>query len=217
MKTSSCPPARLCALRNWMPARSTEASRTRTRSNGSSAHLNISIPQLPSTWQVMDVQVQPWNERQSLVVTANTPSLGQITLVAAPMNGEDAVPPTSATDGAYSDGLLAVGWHGLCPDGTCRARAARKGGKGDRSRHTEESGTRSEADHQRFALVVSGRINLCMPSKSQSTSCVFLVPTLGSRSKIPDPPAKSFSIGRTGCLTNSCCWPLQTFKRLRRG
>jgi anti-sigma factor RsiW len=61
--------------------------------------LNISMPQLPSTWQVTDVQVQPWNERQSLVVTANTPSLGQITLVAAPMNGEDAVPPTSATDG----------------------------------------------------------------------------------------------------------------------
>lgn len=61
--------------------------------------LNISMPQLPSTWQVTDVQVQPWNERQSLVVTADTPSLGRITLVAAPMNGEDAVPPTSATDG----------------------------------------------------------------------------------------------------------------------
>ncbi len=61
--------------------------------------LNISMPPLPSTWQVTDVQVQPWNERQSLVVTANTPSLGRITLVAAPMNGEDAVPPTSATDG----------------------------------------------------------------------------------------------------------------------
>jgi anti-sigma factor RsiW len=61
--------------------------------------LNISMPPLPSTWQVTDVQVQPWNERQSLVVTANTPSLGRITLVAAPMNGEDAVPPTSAADG----------------------------------------------------------------------------------------------------------------------
>ncbi len=61
--------------------------------------LNISMPPLPSSWQVTDVQVQPWNERQSLVVTANTPSLGRITLVAAPMNGEDAVPPTSATDG----------------------------------------------------------------------------------------------------------------------
>jgi anti-sigma factor RsiW len=61
--------------------------------------LNISMPQLPSTWQVIDVQVQPWNEKQSLVVTANTPSLGRITLVAAPMNGEDAVPPTAAADG----------------------------------------------------------------------------------------------------------------------
>jgi anti-sigma factor RsiW len=61
--------------------------------------LNISIPQLPPTWLVKDVQVQPWNDRQSLIVTADIPSLGQITLVAAPMNGEDAVPPTSAADG----------------------------------------------------------------------------------------------------------------------
>ena len=61
--------------------------------------LNISMPQLPSTWKVTDVQVQPWNDSQRLVVTADTPSLGRITLVAAPMHGEDAVPPTSATDG----------------------------------------------------------------------------------------------------------------------
>ncbi len=61
--------------------------------------LNIRMPQLPSAWQVTDVQVQPWNERQSLVVTADTPSLGRVTLVAAPMQGEDAIPPTSATDG----------------------------------------------------------------------------------------------------------------------
>jgi anti-sigma factor RsiW len=61
--------------------------------------LNISMPQLPSAWRVTDVQVQPWNDRQRLVITADTPSLGRITLVAAPMHGEDAVPPTSATDG----------------------------------------------------------------------------------------------------------------------
>jgi anti-sigma factor RsiW len=61
--------------------------------------LNIRMPQLPSTWEVTDVQAQPWNGRQSLVVTADTPSLGRITLVAAPMQGEDAIPPTSATDG----------------------------------------------------------------------------------------------------------------------
>ena len=61
--------------------------------------INISMPKLPATWQVIDVQVQPWNGKQSLVVTASTPSVGQITLVAAPMNGEDAIPPTSATDG----------------------------------------------------------------------------------------------------------------------
>jgi anti-sigma factor RsiW len=61
--------------------------------------INISMPKLPSLWRVTDVQVQPWNGKHSLVVTAETPSLGQITLVAAPMTGEDAVPLTSATDG----------------------------------------------------------------------------------------------------------------------
>lgn len=61
--------------------------------------VNVSMPSLPSVWEVRDVQVQPWNGKQSLVVTADTPSVGRITLVAAPMNGEEAVPPTSATDG----------------------------------------------------------------------------------------------------------------------
>lgn len=61
--------------------------------------MNISMPALPATWRVKDVQVQPWNGRQSLVVTADTPSVGQITLVAVAMSGEDAVPPTPATDG----------------------------------------------------------------------------------------------------------------------
>ena len=61
--------------------------------------VNVSMPTRPSVWVVKDVQVQPWNGKQSLVVTADTPSVGRITLVAAPMNGEDAVPPTPATDG----------------------------------------------------------------------------------------------------------------------
>ncbi|TPL71612.1 hypothetical protein [Mesorhizobium sp. B2-3-15] len=61
--------------------------------------MNISMPALPATWRVKDVQVQPWNGRQSLVLTADTPSVGQITLVAVAMSGEDAVPPTPATDG----------------------------------------------------------------------------------------------------------------------
>ncbi len=61
--------------------------------------VNISMPTLPSGWVVKDVQVQPWNGQQSLVVTADTASVGRITLVAAPMNGEDAIPPTTATDG----------------------------------------------------------------------------------------------------------------------
>ena len=60
---------------------------------------NISVPPLPSAWRVTDVQVQPWQGRQSLVVTATTQALGQVTLVAAPMGGEDAVPLTLATDG----------------------------------------------------------------------------------------------------------------------
>jgi anti-sigma factor RsiW len=61
--------------------------------------INITMPQLPAAWVVTEVQVQPWNGKQSLVVRANTPSLGPITLVAAPMNGEDAIPPTAAADG----------------------------------------------------------------------------------------------------------------------
>lgn len=61
--------------------------------------INITMPPLPSAWMVTDVQLQPWNGKQRLVVRANTPSLGPITLVAAPMDGEDAIPPTSATDG----------------------------------------------------------------------------------------------------------------------
>ncbi len=61
--------------------------------------MNISMPALPAAWRVKDVQVQPWNGRQSLVVTADTSSVGKITLVAVPMSSEDAVPPTLATDG----------------------------------------------------------------------------------------------------------------------
>ncbi|MGE0280341.1 MAG: anti-sigma factor [Rhizobiaceae bacterium] len=61
--------------------------------------INIGVPPLPSNWKVTDVQVQPWEGRQSLVVTAITPRLGQITLVAAPMADEEAVPLTLAADG----------------------------------------------------------------------------------------------------------------------
>lgn len=63
------------------------------------AVIDIDLPELPSSWEVEDIQVQPWNGRQSVVVTALTPSLGRVTLVAAPTNGEDAVPPTAAEDG----------------------------------------------------------------------------------------------------------------------
>jgi hypothetical protein len=61
--------------------------------------INISVPPLPSTWRVTEVQVQPWQGKQSLVVSATTPTLGQVTLVAAPMNDEEAVPLTLAADG----------------------------------------------------------------------------------------------------------------------
>ena len=93
--------------------------------------LNISIPQLPKTWVVRDVQVQPWNETQSLVVTADTPSLGRITLVAAPMNGEDAVAANICGRRPRSNSLLAVGRHSLCTDGASHTRAARKRSKRD--------------------------------------------------------------------------------------
>lgn len=61
--------------------------------------INISMPSLPQTWTVTDVQVQPWHGTQSLVVTAITPTLGRITLVATSMKGEKAVPLKSADDG----------------------------------------------------------------------------------------------------------------------
>jgi anti-sigma factor RsiW len=61
--------------------------------------MNISMPPLPNTWTITDVQVQPWHGTQSLVITANTQMVGQITLVAAPMKAEDAVPLTMAADG----------------------------------------------------------------------------------------------------------------------
>ena len=38
--------------------------------------INITMPQLPAAWVVTDVQVQPWNGKQSLVVRANTRVLG---------------------------------------------------------------------------------------------------------------------------------------------
>ena len=61
--------------------------------------INISMPRLPAAWHVIDVRVQQWQQKQSLVVIADTPALGRITLVAAHMDGLDAIPPTSANDG----------------------------------------------------------------------------------------------------------------------
>ncbi|MGE0280506.1 MAG: anti-sigma factor [Rhizobiaceae bacterium] len=61
--------------------------------------INIALPPLPKTWRITNVQVQPWEGRQSLVVTAVSPILGPVTLVAAPMQDESAVPLTTATDG----------------------------------------------------------------------------------------------------------------------
>lgn len=61
--------------------------------------INIGVPPLPASWKVIDVQVQPLHGKQSLVVTAATPALGIVTLVAAPMTGEEAIPLTLASDG----------------------------------------------------------------------------------------------------------------------
>lgn len=59
---------------------------------------DIQMPNLPSNWKVLNVQVQPFNGKPSVVVTAESPILGPVTLVAAPMEQESAVPPTPATD-----------------------------------------------------------------------------------------------------------------------
>lgn len=61
---------------------------------------DVEIPKLPANWRVLGVQVQPFNGRPSVVVTAESPVLGAVTLVAAPMDVEGAVPPTPAPDGA---------------------------------------------------------------------------------------------------------------------
>ncbi|HEV7251967.1 MAG TPA: hypothetical protein VGN97_02550 [Mesorhizobium sp.] len=75
------------------------AEPTRNKMGRLEAAIDIDLPELPSTWEVRDIQVQPWNGRQSVVVSALAPGLGRVTLVAAPMNGEDAIPPTAAEDG----------------------------------------------------------------------------------------------------------------------
>ncbi len=59
---------------------------------------DVDLPTLPSNWRVKDAQVQAFNGRPSVVVTAESPLLGEVTLVAAPMETEGAVPPTPAED-----------------------------------------------------------------------------------------------------------------------
>lgn len=63
--------------------------------------INISVPSLPLNWQVTDVQIHPWDNTQGLVIVAVTPELGPVTLVAAPMSKETAVPLTLASDGRF--------------------------------------------------------------------------------------------------------------------
>ncbi len=59
---------------------------------------DVDLPTLPANWRVKDAQVQSFNGRPSVVVTADSPLLGEVTLVAAPMEKESAVPPTPAED-----------------------------------------------------------------------------------------------------------------------
>jgi anti-sigma factor RsiW len=61
---------------------------------------DVVMPQLPANWKVLGVQVQNFDGRPSVVVTAESPILGPVTLVAAPMAEEGAVPPTPAPDDA---------------------------------------------------------------------------------------------------------------------
>lgn len=48
----------------------------------------LTMPALPATWKVTDVQVYPWHEGYSVAVTANAGELGTVTLFAAPYESD---------------------------------------------------------------------------------------------------------------------------------
>lgn len=58
----------------------------------------VVVPVIPADWEVKDVRLQPINGKKSVVVTAQAATAGAVTLVATPMENEEAVPPTSVED-----------------------------------------------------------------------------------------------------------------------
>jgi anti-sigma factor RsiW len=61
--------------------------------------IDIELPTLPPNWEVRDVSVQPLAGGQSVVVSAKSGTLGDLTLVATPATEAEEVPPTAADDG----------------------------------------------------------------------------------------------------------------------
>lgn len=58
----------------------------------------VVVPAIPADWDVKDVRLQPINGKKSVVVTAEAATAGPVTLVAAPMERDEAVPPTAVED-----------------------------------------------------------------------------------------------------------------------
>lgn len=60
--------------------------------------IDVVVPDLPPTWDVQDVSVQSLAGKESVVVTVDAASLGEVTLVASPVEETEEVPPRAATD-----------------------------------------------------------------------------------------------------------------------
>lgn len=54
----------------------------------------VVVPEIPPDWEVKDVRLQPINGKNSVVVTAQAATAGAVTLVATPMENDEALPPT---------------------------------------------------------------------------------------------------------------------------
>jgi anti-sigma factor RsiW len=61
--------------------------------------IDVVVPDLPPSWELRDVSVQSLDGAQSVVVTAQTDTLGDLTLVATPAGETEVVPPTTAEEG----------------------------------------------------------------------------------------------------------------------
>jgi anti-sigma factor RsiW len=61
--------------------------------------IEVDVPVLPPGWEVHDVSVQALDGTRSVVVSAKSGALGDVTLVATPAEEAAVVPPTAADDG----------------------------------------------------------------------------------------------------------------------